>query len=116
MDIEDTPAVTRIRKDITTHPVVLYMEGTPMFPMNIRAATVAQALDLMGVAYKAVNLIDDPEIKDSITAFGNCPSLPQLYINGHFAGGGDTIHDLAKNEGLREILSAAGIATHSTPG
>ncbi|WP_337997903.1 glutaredoxin domain-containing protein [Oleispirillum naphthae] len=107
---DSSPAFTRIRKDVETHPVVLYMEGTPMYPLTARAAAVAQALDAMGIPYKSVNLVDDPEVKEAIKAFGECPDLPHLYIKGRLAGGGDAARDLAKSEGLKDKLAEAGIA------
>jgi len=111
---EDSPAFTRIRKDVETYPVVLYMEGTPMYPLTARAAAVAQALDTMGISYKSINLVDDPEIKEAIKAFGRCPDLPHLYIKGKLAGGGDAARELAKSGALKDALANAGIAAQPT--
>ncbi len=108
--MDENPAFTRIRKDIETHAVVLYMEGTPMFPLTNRGAAVTQALDLMGVAYKAVNLNDDPEIREAIKTAADAPETPHLYIHGRFAGGGEEVRDLARSGALKALLDAAGIA------
>lgn len=111
--MDENPIFTRIRKDIETHAVVLYMEGTPMFPLTNRGAAVTQALDLMGVAYKSVNLNDDPEIRDAIKTAPDAPDTPHLYIHGRFAGGGTEVRDLAKSGALKALLDAAGIAAQS---
>lgn len=108
--MDENPAFTRIRKDIESHAVVLYMEGTPMFPLTNRGAAVTQALDLMGVAYKAVNLMDDPEIREAIRTAADAPETPHLYIHARFAGGGEEVRDLARSGALKALLDAAGIA------
>ncbi len=108
--MDDSPATLRIRKDIESNPVVLYMEGTPMFPLTPAAAAVTQTLDLMGVAYRNVNLNDDPEIREAIRDFSQCAELPHLYVRGRFAGGGAAIRDLARSGGLKPLFDQAGIA------
>ncbi len=108
--MEDTPATLRIRKDIESNPVVLYMEGTPMFPLTPAAATVAQTLDLMGVVYRCVNLNDDPEVREAIGGFSQCAELPHLYVRGKFVGGGAAVRDLVRSEGFKALFDQAGIA------
>ena len=113
--MDESPAATRIRKDIESNPVVLYMEGTPMFPLSTHAAAVAQSLDLMGLAYRCVNLNDDPEVRDAIREFSQCTELPHLYIRGKFAGGGTAIRDLARSGEIKALFDAAEIAARPLP-
>jgi monothiol glutaredoxin len=108
--MEETPAAVRIRKDIESNPVVLYMEGTPMFPLTPAAATVAQTLDLMGVVYRYVNLNDDPEVREAIRGFSQCEEFPHLYVRGKFAGGGAALREVARSGGFKALFDEAGIA------
>jgi monothiol glutaredoxin len=107
--MDETPATLRIRKDIESNPVVLYMEGTPMFPLPPAAAAVAQPLDLMGVAYRCVNLNDDPEVREAIRGFSQCADLPHLYVRGQFIGGGAAVRDLARSGDFKTLFDDAGI-------
>jgi monothiol glutaredoxin len=80
MDVKD-----RIHQQVTGHPVVLYMKGTPQFPMCGFSATATEILKRSGVTdYLAVNVLDDPEIRQGIKEYANWPTIPQLYVNGEF--------------------------------
>lgn len=109
MEMDESPVFTRIRKDIESNPVVLFMKGTPMFPQCGFSAAVAQTLDLLGVTYKSVNVLDDPEIRDGIKGFSNWPTLPQLYVKGKFVGGADIVRDMANSGELQACLASAGV-------
>jgi len=115
MTSEQTAAVfTRIRKDIETNPVVLFMKGTPMFPLCGSSAAMAQALDLLGVTYKSVNVLDDPEVRESLNAFSNWPDLPQLFLHGKFVGGGTALREMANSDQLAAKLRESGVAMRSS--
>ena len=42
-----------------SNDVVLFMKGTPQFPMCGFSGQVVQILDYLGVPYKGVNVLDD---------------------------------------------------------
>src|SRR5438876_11891696 len=90
MSIQDT-----IREQVTTHPVVLYMKGTPQFPQCGFSATVAEILKRCGVTdYFSVNVLADDDIRQGIKEYANWPTIPQLYVNGEFVGGCDIIREM----------------------
>jgi monothiol glutaredoxin len=66
-DIQDD-----IRNEVTQNPVVLFMKGTPQFPMCGFSGQVAQILDYLGVPYKGVNVLEDAGIRQGIKDFSNC--------------------------------------------
>jgi len=100
MDVKD-----RIREQVTGHPVVLYMKGTPQFPMCGFSATATEILKRSGVGdYLAVNVLDDAEIREGIKQYANWPTIPQLYVNGEFVGGCDIMREMYQSGELKELF------------
>lgn len=101
--------VDRIKQHLAS-PVVLFMKGTPDFPQCGFSAQVAAALRAAGAKYEAVNIFEDPELRDELKRYSNWPTYPQLYVNGELVGGCDIVLDLYKSGELATILAAAGKA------
>jgi monothiol glutaredoxin len=101
--------VDRIKQHLAS-PVVLFMKGTPDFPQCGFSAQVAAALRAAGAKYEAVNIFEDPELRDELKRYSNWPTYPQLYVNGELVGGCDIVLDLYKSGELANILAAAGKA------
>ena len=100
MDVKD-----RIHQQVTSNPVVLYMKGTPQFPQCGFSATVAEILRRSGVDnYVAVNVLEDPEIRQGIKEYANWPTIPQLYVNGEFVGGCDILREMYASGELKQLL------------
>ena len=98
----------KIRNQVTENSVVLYMKGTPQFPQcGFSGATVQilKACELQD--FVAVNVLDDPEIRDGIKAYSNWPTIPQLYIKGEFVGGADIVRDMHQQGELQKLINAA---------
>ena len=100
----------RIKADVESNDIVLFMKGTPAMPQCGFSATVIHILDHVGVKYKAVNVLADPEIRQGIKDFSNWPTIPQLYVKGEFVGGCDIIKEMFENGELRPFLEEQGIA------
>ena len=101
MDVKD-----RIHQQVTSSPVVLYMKGTPQFPQCGFSATVAEILRRSGVEnYVAVNVLEDPEIRQGIKEYANWPTIPQLYVNGEFVGGSDIMMEMYQAGELQQVLA-----------
>lgn len=100
----------RIADDIKQNEVVLYMKGTPVFPQCGFSSTVVQILSNVGVKYKAVDVLKDPEIRQSIKDFSNWPTIPQLYVKGEFVGGCDILREMYEADELAPFLAEKGIA------
>ena len=102
MDVKD-----KIREQVTGHPVVLYMKGTPQFPMCGFSATAAEILKRTGVTdYLAVNVLEDEEIRQGIKEYSNWPTIPQLYVNGEFVGGCDIVREMYSTGELQKLLTS----------
>ena len=101
----------RIQAEIEETPVVLYMKGTPAFPQCGFSARVVQILSHVGVPFKGVNVLADPEIREGIKAFTNWPTIPQLYVKGEFVGGCDIVMEMFQSGELQSFLEEKGVAT-----
>ena len=105
-----TAVTDRIKADVESNDIVLFMKGTPAMPQCGFSATVIHILDHVGVKYKAVNVLADPEIRQGIKEFSNWPTIPQLYVKGEFVGGCDILKEMFENGELRPFLEEQGIA------
>jgi monothiol glutaredoxin len=103
----------RIQTDIASNSVVLFMKGTPVFPQCGFSAAVVQILSELGVKFKGINVLADPEIRQGIKEFSNWPTIPQLYVKGEFVGGCDIIKEMFEADELGPFLAERGIALES---
>ena len=99
----------RIKADIDSNDIVLFMKGTPATPQCGFSATIVHILDHVGVKYKGVNVLTDPEIRQGIKDFSNWPTIPQLYVKGEFVGGCDIIREMYSSGELQEMLKTKGV-------
>jgi monothiol glutaredoxin len=99
----------RIKHDITDNPVLLYMKGTPVFPQCGFSAAVVQILTTMGVKFKGIDVLADPEIREGIKVFSQWPTVPQLYVKGEFVGGCDIVREMFQAGELKGLLTEKGV-------
>ncbi len=98
-----------IEQQIAENPVVLYMKGTVGFPQCGFSKRVATILDELGVKPLIVDILGEEGMRQGIKDFSNWPTLPQLYIQGHFIGGCDIVSELYQSGELKRIFEKAGI-------
>jgi monothiol glutaredoxin len=99
-----------IKSEITSNDVVLFMKGTPQFPMCGFSGQVVQILDYLGVTYKGINVLDDADLRQGIKDYANWPTIPQLYVKGEFIGGCDIVREMFQSGELATHLNTNGIA------
>ena len=107
--MSENPVFAQIKDEVDGNDVVLFMKGTPMFPQCGFSAAVVQALSLMGVKFKGVNVLDDMDIREGIKAYTNWPTIPQLYVKGEFVGGCDIIREMYETGELKQLLDEKGV-------
>ena len=98
-----------INNEIKSNDIVLFMKGTPVFPMCGFSAAVVQILSDLGVKFNSVNVLDSNEMREGIKKFSNWPTIPQLYVKSEFIGGCDIIREMNESGELLELLSSKGI-------
>ena len=98
-----------IKNEIKSNNVVLFMKGTPVFPMCGFSAAVVNILSELKVKYSSVNVLDSDEMREGIKTFSNWPTIPQLYIKEEFIGGCDIIKEMYDSGELKELFNTRGI-------
>ncbi|WP_026601397.1 Grx4 family monothiol glutaredoxin [Methylomonas sp. 11b] len=98
-------AIDRIQAQLASHPVVLYMKGTPDFPQCGFSSRVVQALEACNADYAHINIFEDPEVREALKEYSHWPTYPQLYINGELVGGCDIVLDLFNKGELNNMLT-----------
>ena len=101
---------TLIKEQISQHPVVLYMKGSPMMPLCGFSATAVQILRACNLPlFFSVDVLDDPAIRDGIKIFSDWPTIPQLYIRGEFVGGCDIMREMYQSGELQKLLEGLAV-------
>ena len=94
-----------IQQQVSSHPVVLYMKGSPQFPQCGFSSGAVQILKACGVKdIVTVDVLADDEVRQGIKDFSNWPTIPQLYINGEFIGGSDILYEMYQSGELQGML------------
>ena len=99
----------RIKQQIGGDDVVLYMKGTPVFPMCGFSAAVVQVLSQAGVPFQSYNILDDMDLREGLKKFSNWPTFPQLYVKGELVGGCDIVREMAASGELEQLLAEKGV-------
>jgi len=93
-----------IEKTIQEHDVVLFMKGTADAPMCGFSAVVVQVLQKLDAPFKAVNVLEDPAVRQGIKDFSDWPTVPQLYVKAEFIGGCDIVKEMYQTGELETFL------------
>ena len=108
MDVLD-----RIKEQVESNPVIIYMKGTPQMPMCGFSSRAAEALKQCDREFAYVNVIADPEIFENLPRFADWPTFPQLYINGELVGGCDITLEMLESGDLQKMIQEAVPATEA---
>lgn len=106
---------TRIEEQLSSHPIILYMKGTPYFPQCGFSSKVVQILQACENEFAYVNILDDDEIREGLKAYSNWPTFPQLYINAELVGGADILIEMHENGELAAMLDDAAVTSSENP-
>jgi monothiol glutaredoxin len=103
-------AVERIESCLRSSPIVLFMKGSPETPQCGFSARVVNALRACRATFTHVNVLDDPELRQTLKSYSNWPTIPQLYIDGELVGGCDIVMDMFQSGDLLRMVEQAGAA------
>ena len=98
----------RIQAEVESHPIVLFMKGTPAYPMCGFSARALQALQAAGAGQlHTVNVLEEPEVRANLPRYSNWPTFPQLFLHGELIGGCDITLELLESGELQRMVSEA---------
>ncbi len=103
-----------IDNEVKANDVVLFMKGTPQFPLCGFSGQVVQILDHLGVSYKGLNVLENEDLRNGIKAYSNWPTIPQLYVKGEFVGGCDIVREMFQAGELQDLLKEKGLAVRES--
>ena len=96
-----------IAREVRENKVLIYMKGTPSFPMCGFSAATVEVLREVGVPFKAVDVLAEPEKRDAVKALSNWPTIPQVYVGGKFIGGCDIVREMHARGELEPLIRKA---------
>lgn len=98
----------RLKGLISDNNVLLFMKGTPDFPMCGFSMRAAQALAGVGKTdYAFVNVLEDQDARSLLPSVSNWPTFPQLFVGGELLGGSDIVLEMFESGELKEAIDAA---------
>lgn len=104
----------RIKHQIAQHDLLLYMKGTPQFPQCGFSGQVVHILKLCKAKFAYVNILENPDIRQTLPQYANWPTFPQLYVKGELIGGCDIVTELFEQGELQKQLEKAGVLAEAT--
>jgi monothiol glutaredoxin len=108
LEMPDMTAIDRIKSQLASAPVVLYMKGSPDFPQCGFSAQTVGALRACQATFAHFNIFEDPEVREALKTYSNWPTFPQLYVNGELVGGCDIALEMYRSGELKQLLAEAG--------
>jgi monothiol glutaredoxin len=96
-----------IEREVKENPVVIYMKGTPRFPMCGFSAATVEALNETGVPYKAVDILAEGDKREAVKAYTKWPTIPQVFVGGQFIGGCDIVREMHAKGELAPLVRSA---------
>lgn len=99
--------IEEIQREVGENAVVIYMKGTPRFPMCGFSAATVEVLNELGVPFKAVDVLAETEKRDGVKQFTQWPTIPQVFVGGEFVGGCDVVRELHARGELAAMVKKA---------
>ena len=105
------PANERIAGLVESHPVLLFMKGSPLFPQCGFSSRAVAILNHLNVEFDSVDVLQDQEVRQGIKAFSDWPTIPQLYVKGEFVGGSDIMMEMYESGELAQLFADQGVTS-----
>lgn len=99
--------IEKIKQQISDNPILLYMKGSPKLPQCGFSARAVQCIDACGVAFASVDVLANPDIRQTLPQYADWPTFPQLYVKGELIGGSDIIAEMYEQGELEALLREA---------
>ena len=95
---------SEIENIINKNEICLFMKGNPEAPQCGFSMAVSNILKHLNVSFKAINVLENEEIRNGIKIYSDWPTIPQLYVKKEFIGGCDIIKEMYENGELKKVL------------
>ena len=95
----------RIEQELASHPVLLFMKGSPDFPQCGFSAQAVAVLRACGTDFDSLNILEEPELREALKVYSSWPTFPQLYVKGELIGGSDILVEMYQAGELQPLLA-----------
>lgn len=102
--------IAEIEQEVQGAPIVIYMKGTPRFPMCGFSAATVEVLYEIGVPFKSIDVLAEDEKRDGVKQYTQWPTIPQVFVGGKFVGGCDVVREMHARGELEPLIRAAAAA------
>ena len=92
---------------VKENKIVVFMKGSKLMPQCGFSNNVVQILSTLGVPFETVDILADNEIRQGIKEYSNWPTIPQVYVDGHFVGGSDILIEMYQKGELQQVVEVA---------
>ena len=99
--------IDKIKKQIADHTIILYMKGSPKMPQCGFSARAVQCIEACGVDFAYVDVLSNPDVRQTLPQVSDWPTFPQLFVKGELIGGSDIIAEMFQQGELETILRDA---------
>ena len=99
----------RLQQLVDSHPVFLFMKGTPEQPKCGFSRKVVDILKDEGVEFGSFDILTDNEVREGMKKFSNWPTFPQLYCKGELLGGCDIVVAMHESGELKDVFVDHGV-------
>jgi monothiol glutaredoxin len=96
-----------IKEQVETHPILIYMKGSPDAPQCGFSSQATQILMACGERFAYIDILANPDIRANLPQFSDWPTFPQLFIDGELVGGCDIITEMYQSGELQPMIKAA---------
>ncbi|XP_050213523.1 monothiol glutaredoxin-S17 [Mercurialis annua] len=104
----------RLQQLINSHPVMLFMKGSPEAPECGFSQKVVDILKNENVKFGSFDILSDNEVREGLKKFSNWPTFPQIYCKGELLGGCDIAIAMHESGELTEVLRDNGVDTNGS--
>ena len=71
------------------------------------SARTIQIFQEVGKPFEVVDILPDPRIRQTLSAYSNWPTIPQVFIAGQFIGGSDIVTEMFQEGELQKVVDKA---------
>ena len=99
--------IDKIKQQIAENAVILYMKGSPDMPQCGFSARAINCLKECQVPFASVDILANPDIRQTLPQYADWPTFPQLWVAGELIGGSDIVAEMHANGELQPLLQQA---------
>jgi monothiol glutaredoxin len=105
--VKEVDTLEKIRKQIAENKILLYMKGSPKLPQCGFSARAVQCIEACNVDFAYVDILANPDIRQTLPQYADWPTFPQLFVKGELIGGSDIIAEMYEQGELESLLREA---------